>query len=175
MSNTPIVRDSNFRVGLGDAIRNYQEQEEEFRRNYVSEKGQPIQHKYVEKGCMVTKFLSDSIRKAAPEDKQEVFEEAVKRFERKCEKSLIETFQRVNIVATVKSDPYSLPFQKEIVTILQGESYMNGAFEFYRVARKVVKQLLNEDVRKIRFYLYVVFIPGNMGFGKVEYRFRYFV
>ena len=96
-------------------------------------------------------------------------------FEQGCEKSVIGTLSKINIKATVKQDRYSLPFQKEINVTLNGESYMNGSYEFYRVARPIVKQLLNENVYKIRFYLFINLEEGNFGFGKVSYKFRYFV
>jgi hypothetical protein len=95
-------------------------------------------------------------------------------FEKKCEASLIDTLSRVNIKGMVKSDRYSLPYKKEIKITLNGESYMNGPFEVYRVARAIVKQLLDENVYACRFYMYINLLDGHMGFGKVEYCFRYF-
>lgn len=96
-------------------------------------------------------------------------------FEKKCEQSLIETLSRVNINASVKTDRYSLPYQKEVSVTLNGESYMNGPYEFFKVARNIVKVLLNEDPYKIRFYLFINLEEGHFGFGKVIYKFRYYV
>jgi hypothetical protein len=96
-------------------------------------------------------------------------------FEQKCEKSIIETLSKVDIKALVKQDRYSLPFQKEIDITLLGESYMNGPYEFYRVARRIVKELLNENLYKIRFYLFINLEEGHFGFGKVNYKFRYYI
>lgn len=96
-------------------------------------------------------------------------------FEQKCEKSIIETLSKVNIQAMVKTDRYSLPFQKEVVVVLRGESYLNGSYEFFRVARKIVKELLDQDLYKIRFYLFINIEEGHFNFGKLSYKFRYYI
>ena len=106
---------------------------------------------------------------------------SIEEFERKIEKSLIETFSKLDIQSSVKTDPYSLPFKEEIIVDLRGESYLNGPFEIYRVTRKVVKELLIKDVHNLRFYMFVNVITTDNAtsildvFGKVEYRFRYYV
>jgi hypothetical protein len=104
---------------------------------------------------------------------EESYNFKIQNLERNCEKSLIETLARLNIKAIVKTDPYSLPYNKEIVVTLHGESYLNGAFEFFRVARKIVKELLNQDIYKTRFYLFIDIKDGGI-FGSVEYKFRYY-
>jgi hypothetical protein len=96
-------------------------------------------------------------------------------FEEKCEKSIIETLAKLDIQAKVKADRYSLPYQEEVEVVLNGESYLNGPFEFFRVARKIVKVLLDKNVYKIRFYFFINLEEGNMGFGKVNYKFRYYI
>lgn len=96
--------------------------------------------------------------------------------ERVVEKSLAETFAKLNITAIVKSDPYSLPFQKEIIVPLHGESYANGPYEIYRIARKFVKPLLDDNLFKIRFYVWMD-IDTEYGFlsqGRINYHFRYY-
>ena len=118
---------------------------------------------------------------------EENYLKKIAEFERSCEKSLIETFNSVDIRGMVKTDPYSLPYTEEILVTLNGESYMNGPYEFYRVARRIVKELLAKDVYRLRFYMYInVVTPdatpeSSLGekirasFGKIEYRFRYTV
>jgi len=97
-------------------------------------------------------------------------------FERKCEKSIIETFAALNINGIVKSEPYSLPYTDEIVTMLRGESYMNGPYEFFRVARPVIKELLAKNEYKIRFYFYIEVETesGLFKHGSIKYHFRYY-
>jgi hypothetical protein len=99
----------------------------------------------------------------------------IEKFEKDCEKSLIDTLGRLDIHATTKTDRYSLPYQKEITMELMGESYMNGPYEFYRIVRRIVKELLNENVYKIRFYI-LIDVDTDYGFmGKIIYKFRYYV
>jgi len=104
----------------------------------------------------------------------EKFLEEIFKYERKVEESLIDTLSRVDIHAIVKTDPFSLPYQKEIKVTLMGESYMNGPYEVFRVTRKVLKQLLADDVCKIRFYVYVDIDVTARIMGKIDYYFRYY-
>ena len=108
----------------------------------------------------------------------EIYVERIEEFEIKAEKSLIKTLAAVGIGAMVKTDRYSLPYTKEIKVTLNGESYLNGPYELIMVTRKVVKQLLEENQYKIRFYLYVeVDSEGGRGpfkMGCVNYHFRYY-
>ncbi len=109
---------------------------------------------------------------------QELYREKIEDFERKCEKSLIETFDRLDIKGMTKTDPYSLPYTNEVVVKLPGESYLNGPYEFYRVARRVVKEILNKDLHRVRFYFYINVLDRKESgwmMGAVEYRFRYYV
>jgi len=106
---------------------------------------------------------------------------SIESFERKLESSLKETLNRVNITATTKTVPSSLPHTNEIIVTLYGESWMNGAYEIFRVARPIVKKLLEDNEHKIRFYVKVEVLTEdengksiNFGFGKVVYCFRYF-
>ena len=99
----------------------------------------------------------------------------IEKFEINCEKSLIDTLSKLDIYATIKTDRYSLPYQKEIKVELFGVSYTNRAYEFYRVAREIVKELLNENINKIRFYILVDVDTEAALKGKVIYKFRYYV
>lgn len=111
---------------------------------------------------------------------EEKYLKKIEKFERGCEKSLTDLFGRLSIKALVKTDPYSLPFNNELVVTLRGESYMNGPYEFHRVARKIVKEVLAKDLWNLRYYLYInVLTPETKnlfdGWGSVEYRFRYYL
>lgn len=99
----------------------------------------------------------------------------LEKFEIKCEKSFKETLGRLGIQSTVKTDRYSLPHKGEVVKSLYGESYINGPYEFYRVARDFVKELLEKNVYKIRFYILIdVEMTPGFPIGKVTYRLRYY-
>jgi hypothetical protein len=106
---------------------------------------------------------------------QQNYTKKIEKFEKECEKSFIKTLSRLSIDATVKTDRYSLPYKEECVVTLNGESYMNGPYEFHRVARRFVKELLDKNVYKIRFYIWVD-VDTKAGFmGNVTYRLRYYI
>jgi hypothetical protein len=108
---------------------------------------------------------------------EERYMEKIQEFERKVEKSLIETFKRIDIQGIVKTDPYSLPYRKEIKMTLRGESYLNGPYEIFRVVRPIIKELLNENLYKIRFYVYIDVVTGGgfpFSMGEINYYFRYY-
>jgi len=111
--------------------------------------------------------------KYGEERTEELYNEKIYNFERNIEKRFIELMALMNVRAMVKTDPYSLPFNKEVKITLYGESYINGAYEWKRVFQRVIQEIgVNWD--KIRFYFFVeVSTDGNFGFGKVEYSFRY--
>lgn len=101
---------------------------------------------------------------------------AIETFEIKCEESAHNTLLKLGINCSVKTDRYSLPYTEEVISELPGESYMNGAYEFYRAIRPFVKELLNKDYSKIRFYIYIE-LQDRKEFhimGSVKYHFRYF-
>lgn len=120
--------------------------------------------------------------------------------EKACEKFLLDIFKKLDFQAAVKTDKYSLPYQKEIEHTIKGTSFLNDAFDFRRVARSILKELLKEDIKRLRFYLFinVITFPWNASDvfplkeklrskynldigslnidpGAVEYRFRYYV
>ena len=94
--------------------------------------------------------------------------------EMKIEKDMIEVFTKLGIQATVKSDRYSLPFQGQVKTTQFGESYLNGAFESYKLYRAVMGKMLELRVSKIRFYIYAE-IEDSYPMGNVNYYFNYYV
>ena len=99
-------------------------------------------------------------------------------FEVKCENSLIDLFNSLNIQSSVKSDRYSLPYKEELISIVEGASYLNHAFTLNNITRDLVKELLDKEVYKLRFYLTVDVIIENDTddrhfFGRVIYKFRY--
>ena len=69
------------------------------------------------------------------------------------EKKIKTLLTSIGVAATVKSDRYSLPYVKEIKHTGMGESYLNGAFEIEPFLRTIAKEILNEDLYKIRFYV----------------------
>lgn len=98
----------------------------------------------------------------------------IKELENKCEKSIIKTFSKLNIQSSTKTDRYSLPYKDEVIVTLNGESYLNGPYEFHRVTREIVKDVLNRNAYKIRFYIFIE-IDEKPLFGRVIYHFRYYI
>ena len=101
------------------------------------------------------------------------YETAMVNLEKQIEKRLIDTFRSFDINASVKSDRYSLPYTHEIKHTGYGESYLNGAFESMPLYRKIFKEILNENLYKIRFYIFAE-IEDRFPMGQVNYYFRYY-
>lgn len=102
---------------------------------------------------------------------------AIDKFELYCEKYLIELFEKLGIKSLVKSSKKSLPYNNELFVVLQGETDMNAPYEFFRVANKILKEILIKDIKKIRFYIQIDVFSRDKNYiadwGKIEYRFRY--
>jgi hypothetical protein len=99
----------------------------------------------------------------------------IEKFETGCEKSLIDTLARIGIDARVKSERFSLPYKEELKVELYGESWMGGPYEFYRVAYRILKELLEKEVYKLRFYIYVEHDTSKFPMGSMTYHFRYYI
>ena len=103
------------------------------------------------------------------------YKSAIENFERSCEKKLIDAFSIVNICGLVKTDPYSLPYNKDIVVFFGRAECRSYPYIFRRVVRHIIKKLLEEDIHKVRFYLFInVITKENILASGVEYRFRYY-
>lgn len=109
------------------------------------------------------------LKEPTPDD----YETAMINLEKGIEKDMIEVFRKLGIHSMVKTDRYSLPYTGEIKTTQYGESYLNGAFESVKLYRKVLKTLIDYDVRKLRFYI-LAEIEDNEYMGNVNYYFRYY-
>lgn len=105
---------------------------------------------------------------------------AVKKFEMESESKLKNLFRMIGIQSSVKRDRYSLPYTHEVIGEIEGASYINYAFNLDNIARVFVKDLLDKNVSKIRYYLFVDVITEDEIMskrynGKVVYKFRYTV
>jgi len=105
---------------------------------------------------------------------EEQYHNTMERYERYNESKLIELFKQIQIQSSVKSNPYSLPYEYEITHTNYGESYINGAYEPERFFRKVVKELLDRHEYKIRFYV-LMEVEDCLPMGKINFKFRYYV
>ena len=104
----------------------------------------------------------------------EKYEEHMINLEKKIEKDMIEVFHKMGIHATVKTDRYSLPYQFQVKTTQNGESYLNGAFESVKLYRAVLSNLVEMDVYKIRFYIFAE-VEDSFPMGRVNYYFNYYI
>lgn len=104
----------------------------------------------------------------------EKYEESMINLEKKIEGDMIEVFKKLGIHSIVKTDRYSLPYTNEIKTTQYGESYLNGAYESVKLYRKVLSELIEYDVRKMRFYI-LAEVEDTEFMGKVNYYFRFYI
>ena len=121
--------------------------------------------------------LSNLIRKGKKVDLED-YMKFITEFEIKCEHLLITLFDSLNIQSSVKTDRYSLPYKEEIISTIDGASNLDYAFTLSNITREIVKELLDKNVYKLRFYLTVDAIIENDTeerhfFGRVVYKFRY--
>jgi hypothetical protein len=121
--------------------------------------------------------LNNLIRKGKKIDLEDYMKFIIE-FEVKCEHSLITLFDSLNIQSSVKTERYSLPYKKEIISTIEGASNLDYAFTLSNITREIVKELLDKNVYKLRFYLTVDAIIENDTtdrhfFGRVIYKFRY--
>ena len=110
----------------------------------------------------------------------ETYVAAVTKFEIECEGKLKDLFKKIGIQSSIKSDRFSLPYTHEVTGEIEGQSYINYAFNLDNIARVFVKDLLDKNIHKIRFYLFVDVITEDETMskrynGKVVYKFRYTV
>jgi hypothetical protein len=110
----------------------------------------------------------------------ETYVAAVTKFEIECEGKLKDLFKKVGIQASIKRDRFSLPYTHEVIGEIEGQSFINYAFNLDNIARVFVKDLLDKNIHKIRFYLFVDVITEDETMskrynGKVVYKFRYMV
>ena len=110
----------------------------------------------------------------------ETYVAAVTKFEIECERKLKDLFKKVGIQASIKRDRFSLLYTHEVIGEIEGQSFINYAFNLDNIARVFVKDLLNKNIHKIRFYLFVDVITEDDTMckrynGKVVYKLRYTV
>jgi hypothetical protein len=104
------------------------------------------------------------------------------RLEKKWETDIIDLFKQVEITAIVKSDKYSLPYQGEVVVKCHCESYINAMYNRSTVFRPILKEMLEKNATKVRFYIHIETYDDKRGglFGALigsgfKYSFRYYL
>jgi len=136
--------------------------------------------RYIPKGfkkALLIPQLNNLVRKGKKIDLED-YMKFITEFEIKCEHLLITLFDSLNIQSSVKTDRYSLPYKEEIISTIEGASNLDYAFTLNNITRDIVKELLDKNIYKLRFYLTVDAIIENDTadrhfFGRVVYKFRY--
>ena len=129
------------------------------------------------KKALLIPQLNNLVRKGKKIDIDD-YMKFITEFEIKCEHSLITVFDSMNIQSSVKTDRYSLPYKEEIISTIEGASNLDYAFTLSNITRDIVKELLDKNIYKLRFYLTVDAMIENDTedrhfFGRVVYKFRY--
>ena len=129
------------------------------------------------KKALLIPQLNNLIRKGKKIDLDD-YMKFITEFEIKCECSLITLFDSLNIQSSVKTDRYSLPYKEEIISTIEGASNLDYAYTLNNITRDIVKELLDKNIYKLRFYLTIDAIIENDTeerhfFGRVIYKFRY--
>lgn len=107
-------------------------------------------------------------------DFKECYEYEMVSLEEGIEKDLISFLRKMGVNASVKSDRYSLPYNKQIIHTGYGESYLNAAFETDYFFRKIAREILDKDLFKVRFYI-LAEIVDHFPMGRVNYYFNYYL
>jgi hypothetical protein len=109
---------------------------------------------------------------------EENYKIQIYKFERRIEEHLIDIFKKLNMSVIVKTDPYSLPYNDEFIYSRRFSSYINDAYDYRYFSREVLKKIIENDLYKFRFYIYVdVYTPSeefNPLGREVKYHFRYY-
>jgi len=69
------------------------------------------------------------------------------------EQEIIELLYKLDIRASIKSIKNSLPYQNKISITKYFNSFVNDIFYIQELYRKLLKDLLDKNIHKIRFYL----------------------
>ena len=108
----------------------------------------------------------------------EDFDGYMDKIELKMEAELKPLLKQVGIHAATKTDRKSLTVHGVIEKELILESWVPGWFEYERTFRTIVKELLAQDIEKIRFYVHVEPVKVHPIFAfsmyAMKYSFRYY-
>lgn len=83
----------------------------------------------------------------------ESVEERLKLAETKQNKRTAELLWNFNINASVKTNPKSLPYTHKISIVQKFNSYVNSVFFIEPLYRKILPQLIEDNLFKIRFFI----------------------
>ena len=100
------------------------------------------------------------------------------KFEEELQQEMIRTLHNVGIQASVKTDKFSLPYTREKIVVVPFVSFLNAVFNYSKVFRPIVRELMDLNTRRIRFYFWTdLFEHGEgkrMRETGLKYYFRYY-
>lgn len=123
-----------------------------------------------DKGVRIKSFLLNNMIK------DNTLEGELEKLEMTVEGHLLNIFEIIGTRATMKTDRKSLPFKNEIVVKQGGTSFLNDVFEYDSFIRKVLKELLDKNIYKFRFYVNIQVSMPKMKLlsNQFTYSFRYY-
>lgn len=100
---------------------------------------------------------------------------AIEEHEKKIEKDTCKILYTLGIGCSVKTLRKTLPYQYEVKGNRHLSSFMNESINVKFLQRKLLKELLNDSVFKIRMYCDIEFVLNYDGrIKELEYRLRYY-
>jgi len=75
--------------------------------------------------------------------------------EKGIEKAIIELLSHIGIRAIVKTDRYSLPYTHSVSVSNGQSSYIPDIYDTTMLRRKLLKEVIDMNTNKIRFYVYI--------------------
>ena len=93
--------------------------------------------------------------------------------EHQLEQNIIKTLRSFYIRSSVKTDKYTLPYQHSISMCFKFKMDKWGSYD--QVNRYILKELLDKNIKKIRFYTIIDYSIQNMLNKKVHVEFRYYI
>lgn len=101
--------------------------------------------------------------------------------EAQMEEELIELFSKIHISASIKTDKYSLPYNGVVIYKSMLNSDVSYMFRPESAYRKIVAELIEKKIYKIRFYIHIETYEDEsnqmakiLGLCGIKYCFRYY-
>lgn len=154
-------------------VKKNKERDKKNKKNGVSKLERKVLIERCYNGRSISPFFIQRVKTFYPD-----IHSVLDRKEIQMENDLVEVLKKFQIYATTKTDKRSLPYREQIVVKLGVDVDMGAMFEYEETYRDILKELLNKDARKIRFYVHTeTFQEDEMPWLRcgVKYCFRYFI
>ncbi len=106
----------------------------------------------------------------------ENFHEALESLEIETEKKIQECLASLGMEALIKTNRKSLPYKEELLYTAYISSFMNDLLLTSPLKRKLARELLNDNIFKIRFFVDIDIPKDERGnLDRLEYSVKYYV